>query len=391
MSISQSYISDNRECDRCGYNLQGLPIGGKCPECGTSIRRRVLKSSGTMSGEAPTRFVHKLKFGFILATIGIIGSIILAPMGLLFIGSLFWLAGVYLTTLPRPDRENIVPDKTLDNDRYRLIVRLMNACWPIYGLAIYASIAIASPTAPPSMLISVPIAIIRVLSGTIAWIGLIPTCVYFAELGYWASHDNLAYRLRSTAWAMAVFGVISVLLSGIAAMNIAPSAAAAFVNGYTSFLSTIAVAVFFFTVIQLTSVMRWVIKHQVLSSGSADRVKERIEREINTPGIIVTGLACQFCKFNLDGLPHGGSCPNCGESYADLTPLPVLDPAKMNQNRNEEEIEVTDGDNRGIYFNEELDALGKPKAGGTPFVPKVDIPDEGDIPLSDDDFKLNEE
>ena len=263
----------------------------------------------------------------------------------------------------------------------------MNLAWPVYGLAIFVTMAMNSSPAQTPMLMKIPITITRVLAGSIAWIGLIPTCVYFAELGYWASHDNLAYRLRSTAWAMAVFGVITVLLSGIAALNIGPSAAAAFIGGYTSFLSILAVAVFFFTVIQLTSVMSWVMKHQKLAAGSADRVRERIEREARFPGTVVTGLACQSCGYSLDGLPHGGCCPECGESYADLTPMPVLDPAKMHLDRNESEIEVLDGENKGIYFNTELDAQGKPKVGGTPFVPdpKADIPEDGDIPLSDSD------
>ena len=405
MSTAESYISTDRECDHCGYNLRGLPEGSKCPECGTSIRRISRKSSGTMSSEAPSRFVRLLWLGFSLASLAIIGSIVVPIflgvflfMGVIagsaywtavtlnFLAPFLWVAGIWLVTSPRPNQGQIVPDKVLDNDRYRMLIRLASIAWPIYLLVSMGIAALASRPTPPSALLMVPFSIVHIIAGTIAWIGLMPTCVYFAELGHWASHDHLAQRLRSTAWAMAVFGTITVVLSAIAALNIAPSAAAAFLRMFIIFLVVIAVMVFLLTVIQLTSVMKWVIKHQKLAAGSADRVRDRIEREITSHGTIVTGLKCQFCNYDLDGLPFGGHCPECGESYADMTPLPILDPAKMHLDRDESEIEIEEGDNRGIYFNQELDAFGKPKASGHRFEPEDNpIPDEGDIPLVDDE------
>ncbi len=383
MSTIEAYITEDRECDHCGYNLKGLAAGGKCPECGTSIRTITTRSSGTMSGEAPTRFVRKLRYGFMLASVGIITGIVLSGSGLMFFSSFFWVAGIWITTSMRPNRKEIVADKVLDNDRFRMTVRYSSLAWPIYGLALLALITL-SGAANPSTLLKIPLILISVVAGSIAWISLIPTCIYFAELGYWASHDHLAQRLRSTAWAMCVFGVGSVLLSAVAAINIAPSGAAGFTSGFTIFLTMVAVVVFFFTVLQLTSVMGWVIKHQKLVAGSPDRVRERVEREINTPGKIISGLSCRACGFDLDGLPHGGHCPECRESYADVTPLPIIDPAKMHLDRDESEIEIADGENKGIYFNQELDALGKPKATGTPFIPDESaIPLDGDIPLSE--------
>ncbi len=358
-----------------------------------------------MSNEAPSRFVRMLQLGFSLASLAIIGSIVVpiflgvffvmgvnsgviyrSGVALNFVAPFLWVAGIWFITLPRPNRGQIVPDKVLDSDRYRLIIRMVSVAWPIYLLVSMGLSALASRPVSPSALLMVPFSIVHITAGTIAWIGLIPTCVYFAELGHWASHDHLAQRLRSTAWAMAVFGTITVVLSAIAALNIAPSAAAAFLRMFIIFLVVIAVMVFLLTVIQLTSVMKWVIKHQRLAAGSADRVRARIEREITSYGTIVTGLKCQFCNYNLDGLPFGGRCPECGESYADMTPLPILDPAKMHLDRDESEIEVEEGDNRGIYFNQELDAFGKPKVAGLRFEPEDNpIPDEGDIPLVDDE------
>lgn len=403
MSTVQSYIMDDRECDQCGYNLKGLPEGSKCPECGKSIRKRTKRSAGTMSVEAPTRFVRKLQIGFVLASAAVIGLIgiplllvifivtgvfswmlIYGAYGLLFLSPFLWVGGVWLITSKRPGQGVIVPDKVLDNDRYRLIVRLMSSAWPLYVLLTITIFFLNRATATPSQILTIPLLIVSFITGIIAWVGLLPTCVYFAEVAYWASHDYLAERLRSTAWAMAVFGTLSVLLTGIASAGIAPSSAAAFVNIFTILLSVLAVIVFLFTVIQLTSVMTWVIKHQDLAAGSQDRVLERINHDINSPGTVAAGMLCISCKYDLEGLPYGGSCPECGLSYAHLTPLPILDPAKMHSDRDETEIEIEEGQNKGIYFNDELDAYGKPRATGVPFTPtNLDIPDEGDIPLAD--------
>ncbi len=404
MSTAESYISTDRQCDHCSYNLRGLPEGSKCPECGTPIRKRSKKSSGTMSNEAPTRFVRLLWTGFSLASLAIIGSIVVPiflgiflfmgvttgviywmAIALNFLAPFLWVAGIWLVTSPRPNQGQIIPDKVLDSDRYRMLIRIASIAWPIYLLASMSIAALTSKPTPPSALLMAPLSLTHLASGTIAWIGLMPTCVYFAELGHWASHDHLAQRLRSTAWAMAVFGTITVVLSAIAALNIAPSDAAAFLRMFIIFLVVIAVVVFLLTVIELTSVMKWVIKHQKLAAGSADRVRARIEREITAHGTIATGLKCQVCNYDLDGLPFGGYCPECGESYADMTPLPILDPAKMHLDRDESEIEIEEGNNRGIYFNQELDAFGKPKTTGHRFEPEDDpIPDQGDIPLVDE-------
>jgi len=384
MSTTESYITTDRECARCNYNLRGLPTNGKCPECGLTVVRYTSRTTGTMSDEAPSSFVRQLQVGFLLAFFGAVGSILSSSSIIMVFSTCLWIGGIYLTTMRRPGRGTIIPDRVLDNDRFRLILRSMNAAWPAYAILLMAlSAATSSPNA--TGLITIPIIILLILTGAIAWAAFIPTSIYFAELSYWASHDNFAQRLRGTAWAMAVFGTLAVLLSAITAINIGVSAAAGFVLIFVMIILIVAFITFFITVLQLASVMGWVVKHQHMAEGSSQRVRERIERDIARPGTISTGLCCEYCKYDLDGLPLGGVCPECGESFADQTStVMILDPAKMHLDRDETEIEITQGDKKGIYFNSEMDAYGKPKSSAQAFDGfEQEIPDDGDIPLSD--------
>ena len=36
-SAAPELIEEDRPCESCGYNLRGLPLSGRCPECGETI------------------------------------------------------------------------------------------------------------------------------------------------------------------------------------------------------------------------------------------------------------------------------------------------------------------------------------------------------------------
>lgn len=376
----------DRQCPQCNYNLRGLSYEGRCPECGTPITRPASRTTGTMADEAPSHYVRKLQAGFLLAAAGAIGAIFSFSPMITIIATLCWVGGIWLTTLRRPGRGTIIPDRVLDNDRFRYIVRAMNCAWPIYAAVLMGLTLLNRANPNSSSLLTIPLTLLTILTGAIAWCAFIPTSIYFAELSYWASHDNFAQRLRGTAWGMAVFGTLGVVLTAISAMHIGASDAAAFALIFVMILLVISLIAFFITVLQLAFVMGSVMKYQKLAEGSAQRVRERIERDIARPGTISTGLHCEYCGYDLDGLPIGGLCPECGQSFADQTStVTILDPANMHKDRDESEIELAAGEQqRGIYFNTEIDAYGKPKSSAQAFTGyESDIPDEGDIPLSD--------
>lgn len=56
-------VNDNRSCVHCGYNLRGLPLDGKCPECGKAVRHSL---RGDLLKYADPHWLERLRFGVAL-------------------------------------------------------------------------------------------------------------------------------------------------------------------------------------------------------------------------------------------------------------------------------------------------------------------------------------
>jgi predicted Zn-ribbon and HTH transcriptional regulator len=389
MSTIQTNIAQDRECDHCGYNLKGLPMGGKCPECGSSVRKLSSKTTGTISDEAPTRFVKLLRMGFLLASCAIILRIIGAfwaaeiSAGIGLLSALLWIVGIYFITLQRPNRENIRKDRVLDNDRFRLIVRVVNIAWPADAILTVVLVSLMNSTNGVSNVLLGLLAALAILISITAWVGMIPTSVYIAELAYWSSNNVIADRLRGAAWVLAVVGTIVALLTGLDAVS--GNRAFGFIAFFPSVIIFLAIIVYNYSVIQMTNVMHWVIKNQVHAAGSFNRIEERRKKEEQYKGRIVDDTPCDFCGYNLIGLEPGNQCPECGTLISHPTIPAINDPAKSNYHDTSPLHIDSNGENQGVYFNDQLDAYGKPKEAGVPYQPDIEVPDDGDIPLSLDE------
>lgn len=379
-------IMDARNCRKCGYELRGLRVGAVCPECAEPIRAR-RKSFGAREGtmtDADPGYVKRLRLGFVTMTLAILGSILGVIVGwfsglgggmVSLMAALAWLGGVWIISQPRPDPFASIEDPILDSENMRRLVRASAGAWPVFALLSIAGAALAGPPAAPGApgagvgLLSGVVLVLRVLAGVAAYIGLIPVCIFVGDLAFWMSDDTGGWRLRAAAWAMAIFGVVTMIGVGLAGMGLAIGNILLFGPPVIVF---VAQAVFFWSVMGCVSLATWVLKYQNQVEGRGERITERLRDRTERGGTVAGSTPCLECGYELRGLPFGGRCPECGESYADRTPMPINDPAKRTP-RDESPIEVDlTGPTQTIRSRDPV------------FGPRPAADDDSPIPLSDD-------
>jgi len=396
MSFEHGAIS-NQVCDSCSYSLQGLPVGSKCPECGhSSTHKSTSIQQASMSFQAPTWYIKWVRYGFLLCMLSIIGGLSMPVVGIIvssksmllpiasilfIVASLCWPAGVWMITRSRKGLGTISHDDTLDNTTLTTAIRSLSILWPIWialmvgGLLTGYFQAAAGGAGGFPMLYST----VASIAGVLAWIGLIPACIYFAELSHWASDQWLANRLRATAWVMTVFGILSIGAKLLATTSLPISSPAKIIYIWTYFFSFIATVVLFYSMFRMSILLNWALSHQRISAQKHARLAARIEKEMGgQSGISNTTTTCEYCDYNLQGLPHSGTCPECGEHYGDSSlPFPIRDPAKDKPRHDDAPIHIEESTHGTLKY---------PRPLGIPLEDTTDHKNEDgdDIPLADD-------
>jgi len=149
-------IDEDRACDNCGYNLRGLKTSGRCPECGTPIRRRRSTATERDFCDLPPSTIRRLTPGFYLATLSVLGIALLAAGGFfwswpakLFIavalGCAFtWFIALWLMTVPIE-----LPGGTnrgfARSSRLRLAARWLQLGWFVQAGAVWLDVTSAAP------------------------------------------------------------------------------------------------------------------------------------------------------------------------------------------------------------------------------------------------------
>lgn len=347
-------IMESRACRSCGYELKGLRIGDHCPECGTLIRSRP-KSFNAREGtitDADPKYVRMLAAGFWLMAGGIliaIGAVVLGVVvvwfggpGLLVstlggvLGAVCWCVGSFVVSRPRPPEFAERNEPVLDNPTFRLMVRISGSVWIASVLLNAAHTALESSGGSP--LLEGVVLVLLIGVGLVSFVSLVPLCIFVSDMSFWMSDDSGGWRLRGAAWTMAVFGTLALVLTGLAALG------ATWANLFLFWcwlVVFVAQFVFALAVLGCARMATYTLRYQMEIEGRAERISERIRAKTeNRGGLIGHDMDCRDCGYNLRGLPNGGSCPECGRSYADLTGPAVSAPGEPWDPSRDESLEV---------------------------------------------------
>lgn len=356
-------ITTSRPCRSCGYDLKGLRIGGRCPECGEVIKSIRIPGprEGNMSDASPN-YVRRVGLGFSAMSFGIVSALLGMVLGCffsylmpvaVFLGALAWVVGVYVVSMPRPrefaERDNPI----LDRAPMRLGVRVAAAAWPVF-----VAFSIIAAWSSSVAILGQVATVLAALTGLAAFAGLVPISIFVAEMQFWMSDDTGGWQLRGAAWTMLVFGVLFIVFSLFVP----------FLAIWVSFALVIAGFALAKNIIDCANQARWILRYQKTTEGRAERITERLRDRSERGGTVAGSTPCLGCGYELRGLPFGGRCPECGQSYADRTPFPVL----PNPVRDDSPVEIVD-DGPTLPIRPAVQRIGKP-------APRDDSP----IPLSGD-------
>lgn len=364
-------ITESRPCPGCEYDLKGLRIGGHCPECGQLIRAK-RKSYGPREGtmtDAPPAYVKRVGLGFTLMSVGIALTLLGVPLSCFvrhallvttLLGSLAWIAGVVIVSMPRPPEFAEQQNPILDTPKWRTGVRTAAAMWPLFLTC--AILAVLTQTAG---MLGTMFLIATGLAGVASFVGLIPISIYVAEMEFWMSDDTGGWQLRGAAWLILVFGILFLITT----------VAVPFLAFWCALVLVVATIILGWHIVGCASQTRWVLRYQEQNAGRAERITERLRDRSERGGTVAGATPCLECGYDLRGLPFGGHCPECGASYADRTPFPVLPTRK----KNEAPIEI-DQSGPVQTIRPAVQHIGKPPP------PKDDspIPLDGDEDLPED-------
>ncbi len=316
--VAPTTIVEDRACVRCSYNLVGLKVGDRCPECGTPITTGASSRFSTTMADAPVPYLARLRMGALIMGLG--GAALLASLALLVIilalrgpslvgpllvllPAIAWLIGVWIVTEPCQDGTKEGPEGRGAWAWTRYGSRTTQAAWllamlllflggAIYGQAqtVFAAKVAANPGAFPLSAVAPVPAVVRwcgalgALSTLVALVGLAPLAIHIARMADWAHDSALAARLRMApllvvlAAPLGILALVAVpfLRAGITGFLAVP------IGGLSAmiFLGCVAVCVFAFA--QFVSLCAWSHTTALTRINRDSRMSDRISRRIES-------------------------------------------------------------------------------------------------------------
>lgn len=199
-------VSADVPCRKCQYNLRGLAVDGRCPECGTpvglSTRGDYLRYSDPAWVASLRTGVQLMLWAIVVSILGaVVGGIVARAIGSRLLptlissaGGLLSVAGGWLLTTPDPSG--------LGEDRYgtsRKVIRVTLAVGLVQqGLTFVQQ----TGTFPPA--INLLLTLTASGAALVGLVGTFATLHYLSKLALRIPDASLAERARSLVWAYGV-------------------------------------------------------------------------------------------------------------------------------------------------------------------------------------------
>lgn len=216
-------VDEDIPCRRCGYNLRGLPIASRCPECGVplnvSVNGDLLRYSDPEFVGTLHRGVRLMLWGILVSVIGAILAVVVtatsrsavSSLGVQLLplaGSVLNIIGAWLLTTPDPSG--------IGEDLYGMARRLIRIALIADVLNHVISLGNQVPVPPAA---SIVLQVVTALCGLAGLIGMFAQLVYLEKLASRIPDQALSDRSRQIKWGFTIpyavilaFGLLAVLL-----------------------------------------------------------------------------------------------------------------------------------------------------------------------------------
>ena len=282
-------IVDDRECMDCGYNLRGLPIGGKCPECGMPIA--ATSEIDEPLSQAPTRVILAFIRGCWAASIilalcvGMLAALRfpawpseisrwgLLPLSVLWVGAVAWLTPAF--GIPQAATRGFSR-----RSRTRQAARWLQSGWVLAaGLRLLQHELTLTGLAASLTRVGFTFGVVAGLAG------MIVLCVLMERLAEWTRDDH-AQRLFN--WAMWTIPVTTALVCvGLPLGGVLPLSRVSFV---LSAVWLIGIGLFPFALLSLSSSVTLSVVHSYEHRQREQRRAERREKHRNDVATTVRAM-----------------------------------------------------------------------------------------------------
>lgn len=329
-------IVDDRQCRKCGYALKGLRTGGKCPECGTAIRKRTDRKGESLV-EAPRDYLEELRFAANVLAGCVLALAILVPVlafqvrgqgaagvatiaGVLFVLGCGWVWSVCVVTAPRRLTKATAINLHKEWAGSRWAARSMLACAPLAML--FTAMAAMMTKGATLTTFAKLLWILTSICSLATFFGLAPLAIHLSRLAAWANDDALAMRMRLAAVSLSIAGPVAIASFTFAGFFPAIAFGVSTLGVLLMGSFVVGLGTFILGIFQIGSMTRWALNNHLELVARDQRLRDRAEMERKAhlagagPGlgnVITTERPCRACGYSLRGLKWGGICPECGE------------------------------------------------------------------------------